>query len=170
MDAMTGGFPKAMATARSGDQFLGAGGGRIVIPQRQEGVGGGMGSVAEMPSKAEQAGCVPRLAIWPSSSSLANEMPMIDHKDGNPSNNRLSNLRATTYHGQAWNRRLRVDNTSGRQGVTWNKQVGKWQAGIMVKGARHHLGLFTSIEMASDAHDSVARKMFGAFYRKPQYR
>lgn len=48
LDAMTGGFPKTLLAPRS-EQFLGAGGGRIIIPQRQEGVGG-MGNVAEMPA------------------------------------------------------------------------------------------------------------------------
>ena len=93
---------------------------------------------------------------------------MIDHKDGNPSNNRFSNLRATTYHGQAWNRRLRTDNTSGQQGV-W-RSGGKWQAGIVVKGARHHLGLFSTVEEASAVYEAAASKLFGEFYRKPQER
>lgn len=93
---------------------------------------------------------------------------MIDHKDGNPSNNRLSNLRATMYHGQAWNRRARKDNTSGRQGV-WRGE-GKWQAGICVKGHRRHLGLFASAEEASVVYEAAARELFGEFYRQPQQR
>lgn len=93
---------------------------------------------------------------------------MIDHKDGNPSNNRLGNLRTTTYHGQAWNRRSRNDNSSGYQGV-W-RLGGKWQAGICVKGRRYHLGLFTSAEEASAAYEAIANKVFGEFYRQPQKR
>ena len=93
---------------------------------------------------------------------------MLDHKDGNPSNNRLSNLRATTYYGQAWNRRSRTDNTSGQQGV-W-RCGGKWQAGINVRGVRHHLGLFSSVEEASAVYEVAAREMFGEFYRQPHQR
>lgn len=63
LDATTGGFPKAItaaAGAARGEQFLGAGGGRIVIPRRQEGLGGSsarapvMGSIAEMPAVGAQ--------------------------------------------------------------------------------------------------------------------
>jgi hypothetical protein len=93
---------------------------------------------------------------------------MIDQKDGNPSYNRLSILRATTYHGQAWNRSSRTDNTSGRQGVWRNGD--RWQAGIRVAGVRHHLGLFSSIEEASVAYEAAARRLFGEFYRQPQER
>jgi hypothetical protein len=93
---------------------------------------------------------------------------MIDHADGNPSNNRLNNLRATTYHGQAWNRSSRSNNTSGHQGVWRNGN--RWQAGINVKGVRHHLGLFSSVEEASAVYEAAAREAFGEFYRNPQQR
>ena len=93
---------------------------------------------------------------------------MIDHKDGNPSNNRLSNLRATTYHGQAFNRRARADNTSGYQGVVPCGK--KWVARVDANGVSHYLGVFPSAEEASVAYEKAARRLFGAFYRQPQQR
>ena len=93
---------------------------------------------------------------------------MIDHRDGNPSNNRLSNIRATTYDGQARNRRLRSDNTSGRQGV--RREGKKWRAQIFVNGGDRYLGSFSSIEEASAVYEKAAREAFGEFYRNPQDR
>jgi hypothetical protein len=93
---------------------------------------------------------------------------MIDHCDGNPSNNRLSNLRVATYDGQARNRRLRSDNTSGCQGVSLDH--GRWRAQIYANGTTRYLGSFSSIEEASAVYEKSAREAFGEFYREPKKR
>ena len=62
----------------------------------------------------------------------------IDHIDGNPLNNRFSNLRASTKAQNCANMRLRDANTSGVKGVGPYK--GRWRARIMVNFKDHHLG------------------------------
>jgi hypothetical protein len=47
---------------------------------------------------------------------------VIDHKDGNPSNNIFSNLRSCTPSQNARNSRLNSNNTSGVKGVRWEER------------------------------------------------
>jgi hypothetical protein len=84
----------------------------------------------------------------------------IDHKDGNPANNRLANLRVVTRTQQVWNSGPRKDNTSGRRGI-YRDGRGKWKAEL---GAMY-LGQFNSIEDASEAYEIAAREQHGEFYR-----
>lgn len=72
----------------------------------------------------------------------------VDHKDGNPSNNKPDNLRAASRSLNARNRK-RVDGTrSVRPGVYWDARVGKWRAEIKLRGVKTHLGCFASREDA----------------------
>lgn len=76
----------------------------------------------------------------------------IDHVDGDPTNNRVENLRPTSLLGNAHNRRIGKNNTSGVKGVTWNKASGKWQAQIRIgSGKRKYLGLFDTLNAAAEA-------------------
>ena len=94
----------------------------------------------------------------------------IDHKDGNKGNNRLENLRIAVGGEQNWNKGLRKSNTSGRRGVNWHRRIKQWAAAIGANGTRRHLGYFDTIEAASCAYESAARKLHGEFYRPPQGR
>jgi hypothetical protein len=53
---------------------------------------------------------------------------MVDHIDRNPSNNGISNLRECSRSDNMRNVGLRVDNSSGFRGVSWNNQLGKFHA------------------------------------------
>lgn len=69
---------------------------------------------------------------------------MIDHKDRNGLNNRLSNLRIVTNRVNTENKR---NNTSGYTGVTWDKDYKRYVARIWFKGKNKYLGGFkTSLE------------------------
>lgn len=84
------------------------------------------------------------------------ELPelVIDHINGNPSDNRIKNLRVVTHQQNMWNRMVQSNNKSGYPGVYFNKSANKWHASIRVKGKRIHLGYFTS---AKEAHDKYAQ-------------
>jgi hypothetical protein len=84
----------------------------------------------------------------------------IDHKDGNPANNRLENLRVVTRTQQVWNSGPRKDNTSGRRGVQPDGR-GKWKVEI----GELYVGRFTTIREASHAYETAARNQRGEFYR-----
>ncbi len=55
---------------------------------------------------------------------------VIDHKDGNPSNNRKSNLRNVTSQENSYNLKLAINNTSGITGVWYDKNRDHWVAEI----------------------------------------
>jgi hypothetical protein len=85
---------------------------------------------------------------WPSK--------FIDHVNGDPGDNRLSNLREATSSENSQNRHgISTQNTSGYRGVTQHKQSGKWQAVIGVARCSHYLGLFERPELAHQAYLSA---------------
>ena len=87
----------------------------------------------------------------------------IDHIDGDPANNRFSNLRRASNSENRMNSRTHSRNTSGVKGVTWSKLRGKWQAQIGVGGRNLYLGIFDSIEEAAEVVRSNRVKLHGRF-------
>lgn len=79
----------------------------------------------------------------------------IDHINGDPTDNRLSNLRVVTQRENLCNRRLGKNNSSGFHGVQWHKAAKKWQARI----AQTHLGLFSNIRDAVEARRKAEQKL-----------
>ncbi len=51
---------------------------------------------------------------------------MVDHKDGDPLNNRKTNLRKATPAQNAGNTKLLRNNKSGYKGVFWDKKYNRW--------------------------------------------
>jgi len=88
---------------------------------------------------------------------------IIDHRDGDPSNNRWTNLRPATRSQNAANQRRHRNNACGLKGVCSNR--GGWRATINKDGRRHHLGTFPTPHEAHAAYAKVARKLFGEFAR-----
>jgi len=86
-----------------------------------------------------------------------------DHKDGNPLNNQLSNLRKCTSSLNQMNRGKQKNNKSGYKGVCWHKPYQKWHAQITVNGKRKHLGYFSDILDAVRAYNKEASKQYGDF-------
>lgn len=94
------------------------------------------------------------------------EMPFIvDHKDGNKSNNALTNLRSATKSQNVRNQKRRSDNTSGFKGVSFSNARKKWWAYIYIDGKTKHLGYFKTAEDAHAAYCEAAEKFFGEFAR-----
>jgi hypothetical protein len=95
--------------------------------------------------------------VWP--------QEFIDHIDGNPTNNRLDNLREASHTENSRNRRIQSRNTSGFKGVYWNKAARKWHAQIHTDGRNKHLGLFVTAEEAYAAYCTAAKELHGEFAR-----
>lgn len=108
------------------------------------------GSIYGRMYKAHRVVWLLQFGVWPSG--------QIDHINGNPADNRVSNLRVVTNSENCKNQRLNTKNTTGVVGVHWNKQCGKWQAQIRIKQAKIHLGLFINFDDAVIARKSAEVK------------
>ena len=78
-----------------------------------------------------------------------------DHINRNGLDNRRSNLRVVCNKANSRNHRGHKDNTSGHNGVGWDKHSQKWQARITANYQQIHLGHFSNIE------DAVKARMLG---------
>lgn len=87
----------------------------------------------------------------------------IDHVNGNPGDNRITNLREATISENHRNRR--PYGSSGFKGVCWNALRHKWQASIKFGERNTYLGLFETAEEAHRAYCEAARQHFGEFAR-----
>jgi len=90
---------------------------------------------------------------WPSSE--------IDHKNRDPLDDRIGNLRLATNSQNQANRKS--SNPSGFKGVRRHKRSGAWYAEISVNGASVHIGSFGTPEEAHDAYASAASRHHGEF-------
>lgn len=89
----------------------------------------------------------------------------IDHADGDPSNNRLANLRLATNQENTRNSRARCTNVSGVKGASFHRLSGLWRGRIMVDSKEECLGYFATAEEAGRAYEVAAKERFGAFAR-----
>lgn len=90
----------------------------------------------------------------------------LDHVNGNPTDNRIANLRLATGSQNQRNQKRRTDNTSGHKGVSWSNATGKWYAYINVDGRMRSLGRYVDKEAAIAARRAAATKFFGEFARE----
>lgn len=81
---------------------------------------------------------------------------IVDHRDGNPLNNRSRNLRPCTTAENSRNRRKPSSNTSGFKGVSLHKRSGRYKAYIMVDRHQTHLGYHNTAEEAAAAYNKAA--------------
>lgn len=88
----------------------------------------------------------------------------IDHIDGDPTNNRLSNLRLATKHQNLRNAK-RHRGKALPKGVTLDKKRGNYRANIYIAGRQRHLGNFDDPAQAHAAYCAAAREHFGEFAR-----
>lgn len=89
----------------------------------------------------------------------------LDHANGDPTDNRITNLREATPSQNVANSRRASWNTSGYKGVVWNKKSRRWQGQIRINGKLKYLGLFPTAEGAHAAYTDAAVKFFGEFAR-----
>jgi hypothetical protein len=86
----------------------------------------------------------------------------IDHKNLVRDDNRICNLRDSTYSQNAANK---LAPQGEMRGVHYMKRNGKWRARIKVKGKCIHLGVFLSAADASEAYRRSAEQHFGEYVR-----
>lgn len=89
----------------------------------------------------------------------------IDHVNGNPLDNRRKNLRICSFEDNLKNKNLYKNNTSGYKGVSWKRDINKWEAYISVKGIKINLGKYYQAEDASLAYNGAVKKYYREFGR-----
>ena len=88
---------------------------------------------------------------------------VLDHVDGNPSNNAWSNLRPAT---RAENNRNRRTTRAGTlKGAVQDAKTGRWMAMIMLGRKNHYLGTFSTQEEAHAAYIEAATRLHEQFAR-----
>ena len=80
--------------------------------------------------------------LWEQVNGPVPEGMTLDHIDGDTHNNDLSNLRLVTQQDNTRNGKLSKNNTSGVNGVVWNKRDSKWTARVKVDYKQLYLGQF----------------------------
>jgi HNH endonuclease/AP2 domain len=94
----------------------------------------------------------------------------LDHKDTNPTNNAITNLRLNTQPQNRANSRRRKDNKSGFKGVSWDRRKRRWRTRITANSRRRDLGRFLTPERAHEAYCRAAHKLHGEFARAAKRR
>lgn len=89
---------------------------------------------------------------------------VIDHINGDRSDNRWVNLRSVSPVENARNLGLSKNNTSGHNGVYWFPRYQKWMASIRINGKRKNLGYFATKAEAIAAR-TMADKAHGYTFR-----
>lgn len=84
----------------------------------------------------------------------------IDHINGNPTDNRINNLREASQSENTQNRRKAcVDNKSGLLGVHWCTRDSKWIAQIMFNNKKTFIGAYNTDVEAAEAYLAKKREL-----------
>jgi hypothetical protein len=89
----------------------------------------------------------------------------VDHKNGDPLDNRYENLRICSKQQNEFNRKIHSNNTSGYRGVSFHSQTKKWRATINFNKKQYSLGFFETASDAAKAYNRTAAELFGDFAR-----
>ena len=117
-------------------------------------------------SKSPQGGCVQMHRVFMG----AKKGQLVDHANGNGLDNRICNSRRCNHRQNMWNQcKMRRTTSSTYKGVSWQKQMNKWEAYIRHKGKHIYLGCYREEDDAARAYDAKARELFGVFAR-PNFR
>ncbi len=87
---------------------------------------------------------------------------IVDHKNGNPLDNRRKNLRICTYAENARNVRVSRANKVGHLGIRITKD-GKFNVRIVADGIEHHIGNYDTLELAIEARNAAEDTYHGEF-------
>lgn len=97
-------------------------------------------------------------------SELMKTKKKVDHKNGDPSDNRRCNLRIVTDQQNAMNRRTPINNTTGVKGVTKHNDGG-YVVRLGFMGKRHYLGYYKTFEEAVKVRNEKEKELYKEFMR-----
>ena len=111
-------------------------------------------------NKIRSAGSVHQLVAMSFLGHIPNGHTMVvDHKNGNPSDNRATNLRIVSKRENSTTcyRKDKGSFTSKFAGVYFNQRSGKWAANIQINGKQKYLGTYIVETDAANAYLSELR-------------
>jgi hypothetical protein len=88
---------------------------------------------------------------------------IVDHIDGDSTNNKIENLREATQSQNMMNRSASKSTKSGYKGVYLVKKSQKWQAYIAINRKNTSLGYFLDRHEAAKAYNKAALELYGKF-------
>jgi HNH endonuclease/AP2 domain len=88
---------------------------------------------------------------------------IVDHINGDVTDNRKCNLRLANKHENVRNSKPPITNKSGYKGVSLRKESGKWRAQIRVDGRPVNLGHFDNEHDAARMYNFWASDIYGEF-------
>lgn len=89
----------------------------------------------------------------------------LDHKNGDPRDNRIKNLRLATPRDNQRNKGPGSLNKSGFKGVSWNKATGRWTTRLSYDKVAMSYGEYDTAEEANDVLVAAREMLHGEFAR-----
>lgn len=87
----------------------------------------------------------------------------IDHIDGNPENNKISNLRLASKNENQWNRKVNKNSTSKVKNIWFDKKRNKFAVVIQANNKQKMIGRFNTLEEAIIASNEARLKYHGDY-------
>ncbi len=81
---------------------------------------------------------------------------IVDHIDGDRTNNHISNLREASFKQNAYN--CTIKSTTSKYKGVWKAKTGRYRASLTKDAKRIHLGYFATPEEAARAYNEALRK------------
>jgi len=91
----------------------------------------------------------------------------IDHINHETWNNRKINLRIVTHSQNLMNHIIRTNNTSGESGISWKKDIDKWDVYIQENNNFIRLGYFDDFDEAVEVRKEAELEYFGEYTYNP---
>lgn len=91
----------------------------------------------------------------------------LDHRDGDKTNNRFSNLRLVTHAENSRNRKITANNSSGFKGISLCKKNKNkpYRVSITYNKKLYFLGSYATLEEAKEVRRKAELKYYGEFSR-----
>lgn len=90
---------------------------------------------------------------------------VVDHIDGDGSNNATENLRFASRAQNAANMKTPKDNTSGVKGVSFDKKRRKFRGYVTLHGKQYNAGRYDTLECAAEAVKKLREELHGHYAR-----
>lgn len=115
--------------------------------------------------KLNTVGYLAHRIIWEMVNGPIPSGMVVDHKDCNPFNNKIDNLRLATKAQNSHNSQLKISNKTGVKGVSIHSVTGKFIAQIKTNGKTLHLGVYDSLQDGAIAYAFASEILHGDFGR-----